>query len=246
VAKGAGAALMKHPARIEAIVRAVRAAVSLPVSVKTRIGYAAGAPSAEEVARAAEAGGAQAIAVHARLASAKHGGPANWDALARVKGAVAIPVIGNGGVDNAADALRMLRETGVDGVMIGRGAIGRPWIFAEIATLAAGRSVAEVTPPIRRAIIAEHLERLVALKAVEHRRRRRKPPSAETAAVLHFRGHLHRYLAGLPGWPAERRRFNEIKTAAEVLAMVDRLLGLAPADRGSACGLARKVRGATE
>lgn len=224
VAKGAGAALTRNPARIEAIVRAVRSAVSLPVTIKTRVGFSGDQQNGSEIAHAAESGGAAAIAIHARVATNRHSGAADWEALARIKSERRIPVIGNGGVERAEDAVRMFRETGVDGVMIGRAAVGRPWLFDDIRRALRGEPPVEIDGARLREVVADQLNRLVALKQEEYKARRRHTLSMEMAAVLHFRGHLYRYLAGRPRWPEERRRFGELHTVADVLAMVDRVL----------------------
>lgn len=216
VARGAGAALIKTPERIVAIVRAMRAAVSLPVTVKTRIGFSEDAQNISELAHAVEEAGAAAIYLHARVAARKHSGPADWDALARVKAERKIPIVGNGGVVTADDALRMLRATGVDGVMIGRAAVGHPWIFADIQARLRGEPALTISAEQRMDLILEHLRRLTELKAIENTHRRRALLSAEQGAVLHLRGHLHRYLAGQPGWSAERRFLSQLKTAEDV------------------------------
>ena len=132
VAKGAGAALMHDPEKICAIVSAIKKSVSLPVTIKTRLGPTPEMMNISEIAQAAEEAGADGIAIHARFTSAQHSGEADWNALAQIKSERAIPVFGNGGIQTAEDALRMISETGVDGVLIGRAAIGNPWIFDEI------------------------------------------------------------------------------------------------------------------
>jgi len=132
VSRGAGAALLKDLPLMGRIIETVRSAVSLPVSVKTRIGFNRDTADHLEIAHVVEQSGADLIAVHARLAKDFHGGDPDWETLGEMKRALSIPVIGNGGVLSAADAQRMVQVSGVDGVMIGRGAIGNPWIFEEI------------------------------------------------------------------------------------------------------------------
>ncbi|MBA4388304.1 MAG: tRNA dihydrouridine synthase DusB [Verrucomicrobia bacterium] len=221
VAKGAGAALMKSPKKIEEIVRAVRAATSLPVTVKTRIGFHVDKTHMLDIAKAAEAGGASAICVHARFAANHHSGPADWEALAVLKQNLRIPLIGNGGINKPDDALAMIRQTGVDGVMIGRAAVGNPWVFAEILSLLAGRGYQPPTMEERKAVILEHLDRQIALKIKErlHRRRATLPP--DQSAVLHFRGHLFRYLHAFPGFAGIKRTFQTLKTVDAVKAAID-------------------------
>lgn len=239
VAKGAGAALMGDPARIEAIVRAVRAAVKLPVTVKTRIGLQGDRINISEVAHAVEAGGAAAIAIHARVAANRHAGAADWGLLARVKAERAIPVIGNGGIACAADAVRMFAETGVDGVMVGRAAVGNPWIFEEIRALLGGPPAVPHTWEDHRRVMAEHIGRMVDKKDREWRNRKLGDRAAERAAVARFRGHLHRYLAGFEGWPKVRRALNLIRTVDDVLAAVDSIIA---AERAAGHALPRGDR----
>lgn len=230
VAKGAGVALMKSPARVERIVRSVCAAVSLPVTVKTRLGLAPGDERVMDITAAAEQGGAAAVSVHARYADSRHIGPARWDMLARVKRARGIPVIGNGGVAVPDDVVRMFRETGVDGAMVGRAAIGNPAFFRDAA--AALGHVIPVEPRLesRRELIAEHLGRLLALKEQAQRIRRRSRLSPDQAAALHFRGHLHRYLAGLPGWRTVRCELQAMNSCEKVMAAVEKVSGLRKRD----------------
>jgi tRNA-dihydrouridine synthase B len=223
VAKGAGAALMKTPDKIEAIVRAVCGAVRLPVTVKTRIGYWKDKVNISEVAHAVQAGGGRAIFVHARFATSQHKGPADWEALARIKAQCAIPMIGNGGVTQPQDALDMLARTGVDGVMIGRAAVGNPWIFDEIRRLAEGAPPAPHSLAEHRAAILEHLDRLTALTRKQYRRRKSKLP-VEDSAVLQFRGHLVRYLVGFRGFAEVRRNLQTLHTAAALIRAVDSVI----------------------
>jgi len=129
---GAGAALMKRPELIASIVKAVKEAVSIPVTVKIRSGWTPFSINAVEIARIAEDAGADAITVHGRTADQGYRGYADWTIIAAVKKAVKIPVIGNGDICRPIDALKMLDETGCDAVMVGRGALGNPWIFKGI------------------------------------------------------------------------------------------------------------------
>ncbi len=132
VSRGAGAALLKDLPLMSEIIKRVKGAVSLPVSVKTRIGFNNDSADHLEIARMVEESGADMIAVHARLAKNFHGGDPDWEKLGEMKQQLSMPIIGNGGIFEPADASRMVKASGVDGVMIGRGAIGNPWIFGEI------------------------------------------------------------------------------------------------------------------
>lgn len=232
VAKGAGAALMARPAEVERIVRAVGTAVSLPVTVKTRLGLVSGEETLMDVTAAAEQGGAAAVSVHARYADRQHAGAADWDALARVKQARSIPVLGNGGIGEPSEVLRMFRQTGVNGVMIGRAAVGNPWFFRETCRVLGFPAPGGDLPAGLREVIEEHLSLLRQLKVKAQRIRRRSRLSADQAAALHFRGHLHRYLAGRPGWGAVRRNLQGLNTVKKIMAAVEQ--GCGPAGRAAA------------
>ncbi|MDI6742989.1 MAG: tRNA dihydrouridine synthase DusB [Smithella sp.] len=135
VKSGAGAILMKDPALIAQIVRAVKKAVKIPVTTKIRSGWNRSSINAVEVARIIEDAGADAITVHARTADQGYSGQADWKIIASVKKAVKIPVTGNGDIRQPSDAVNMLKETSCDAVMVGRGALGNPWIFKGIAQI---------------------------------------------------------------------------------------------------------------
>jgi nifR3 family TIM-barrel protein len=130
IKKGCGAALMKDPQLAETIIRAVRANTTLPVTVKFRSGWTPESINAPEFARMAESAGAEALTIHGRTWVQGFGGKADRRVIAAVKGAVSVPVIGNGDIENYADGLAMMAETGCDGVMVGRGALGNPWLFS--------------------------------------------------------------------------------------------------------------------
>lgn len=130
IKKGCGAALMKDPNRAESIIRAVCANTPLPVTVKFRSGWTHETINAPAFARMAESAGAQALTIHGRTWAQGFGGQADRRVIAAVKAAVSIPVIGNGDVHSFADGLSMMAETGCDGVMVGRGALGNPWLFS--------------------------------------------------------------------------------------------------------------------
>jgi len=221
VRKGAGAALMRTPEKIEQIVRSVKSAVSLPVTVKTRIGLSHDMINISEVAHAVEQGGASAIFIHARVASKRHSGEADWNILARIKTERAIPVVGNGGISSVDDFLRMLSQTGVDGVMIGRAAVGNPWIFDEIHCRINNLAWTRHSHAEHRAIIMEHLNSLVLLKQKENRKKKKDSMPVDQSAALHFRCHLHQYLRGFRGWPDVRRHLNTMHKIEEIRDAVD-------------------------
>ena len=166
---GAGAALGRDPRRVEEAVRAIRAAVSVPVTIRIRAGWDDAEVNCVEVARAAEAGGAAAVALHGRTRTQMYSGRARWDLVRAVKEAVSIPVLGSGDVWTADDALRMRAETGCDAVLVARGACGNPWIFRELR--AAELGLPRPPPPTRDEWVATVLEH-VRLQ-IEHRRRQR-------------------------------------------------------------------------
>jgi tRNA-dihydrouridine synthase B len=149
VKRGGGAELMRQPGQLAAMVRAVRRAVSVPVTVKIRAGWDDRSRNAVEIARLIEGEGAAALAIHGRTRLQLYSGDCDWDLIAQVKAAVRIPVIGSGDIDSAAAALYQLRRTGVDGVMIGRGVLTNPWMFREIASLRAGQPL---EPPAEREV----------------------------------------------------------------------------------------------
>jgi tRNA-dihydrouridine synthase B len=166
-----GAALLKDPPLIGRILEAMRAAVParIPVTLKMRVGWSDDALNGPEVARIAEAAGAQAITVHGRTREQLYTGSVRLDAIRAVKEAVTVPVIGNGDILTPEDARAMFEATGCDGVMIGRGAVGNPWIFRRTAALLAGEPVpAEPTIPEIRALLLRVLELVVMVHGANH------------------------------------------------------------------------------
>ena len=138
---GSGAALVKEPQQVEAILRLVRKTVSIPLTVKMRSGWEKSGIQALRTARIAQENGVDAIAIHPRTASQGFGGKADWSLIKAIKKAISIPVIGNGDIVRPEDALKMKAETGCDAVMIGRAAIGNPWIFSQVINLFCGNEV---------------------------------------------------------------------------------------------------------
>ena len=211
--RGAGASLMLEPRRVEAILRAVRPAASLPLTVKMRSGWDESRINAPEIAAIAEQCGADAVIVHPRTRAQGYAGAADWTIIAMIKERLSLPVIGSGDVRCTADAERMVRETGCDGIMIGRAALSRPWIFKEILAHAAGSPIPpEPTPKEKRAIILDHLA-----TAIEF--------FGERTAVRSFRKHLAWYTKGLPESTKFRREAFEIAEAAELRRAIDDYFG---------------------
>lgn len=222
--RGDGAGLMRDPAKMAEIVRQVKAAVAgaLPVTVKTRIGWCADTINVLETTAGVEAAGADAIFLHGRVASVRHSGPSDWKLIAEVKRARKIPVIGNGGIKTAVDVFRMVAETGVDGAMVGRVALGHPWLFRDVRDLAAGREPRMPTVDEVRETIREHLRREMELMA--RRGKKELKLGAELTACLVMRPHLVRYLRGFRGFGALARTLEERVDAATLLARVDEVL----------------------
>ena len=215
---GAGAALARDPSAVEAAVRAVRAAGGVPVSVKIRAGWDDAHLNCVEVARAAEAGGASAVALHGRTRAQGYAGKARWEFVAAVKRAVSIPVLGSGDVWTAQDALRMRAETGCDAVLVARGACGNPWIFRELA--AAERGLPPPAGPTRDEWISVVM-RHVTLQ-IEHRRRQRPGEAGtEEHAIRELRRHLLWYTRGRRGGVHFRREAGRLVSAAGVRELLE-------------------------
>ncbi|GIP36368.1 tRNA dihydrouridine synthase DusB [Paenibacillus sp. J2TS4] len=183
----AGARWLLDPSRIEEMISTVVKAVSKPVTVKMRIGWDEDHIYAVQNAKAVENGGGQAVSVHGRTRVQMYTGHANWDIIKEVKESVSIPVIGNGDVFAPEDARRMLDHTGCDGVMIGRGALGNPFmLYRTVKYLTDGVLLPDPTPREKIRIAIVHLDRLVALKG-------------EAVAVKEMRKHMAWYLKGISG-----------------------------------------------
>lgn len=214
---GAGAALLKDLCQAEAVVKAVVEAVpEVPVTVKVRSGWDSRDVTAMRFARAAADLGVKAISVHARFASQGFTGTADWNIIAQVKQAVGntIPVIGNGDIETPQDARRMIAETGCDAVMVGRAAMGNPWLLSRIGLyLETGALAPEPTVEERIAVAREHARLQVAQMGEEH-------------GCRELRGLLGHYFKGIPGAPRVRAALTTVKTLAEIEAILDDVPGL--------------------
>jgi nifR3 family TIM-barrel protein len=199
----AGSALLCNPRLAGDIVRAIIAATGLPVTVKIRSGWDSQSINCAQVAQELEQAGAAAVALHARTRAQGYSGHADWSLIRQVKQAVSIPVIGNGDVTSVALAHRMIDETGCDAVMIGRGALGYPWIFRELL------GGPPPTPAERAALICRHFN-----EHLEFVAEGREP--SERAGVHSFRRHLGWYTHGLRGAVVFRSRVNQLESAESV------------------------------
>ncbi len=205
----AGASLMKNPDLIYEIVYSIVKQVSKPVTVKIRSGWDSDTINAVEVAKQIEKAGASAITVHARTRAQGYSGFADWDVIKAVKESVAIPVIGNGDVVDGPSAKKMLDYTGCDAVMIGRGALGNPWVFREIdAYLKDGTILDKPTHQEIKEMIIHHLESLCELKG-------------EHIGVLEMRSHGPWYLKGIEHASTLRKQLSQAKTKEEVIGFVN-------------------------
>lgn len=204
----AGAKWLLDPNKIYEMVAAVVDAVDKPVTVKMRTGWDEEHIYAIENARAVERAGGKAVAVHGRTRVQMYEGHADWDIIKQVKEAVSIPVIGNGDVQTPQDAKRMLEETGVDGVMIGRAALGNPWmIYRTVKYLETGELMGEPSVREKIDVCLLHLDRLIDLKG-------------ENVAVREMRKHAAWYLKGVRGNAKVRNGINECSTRDELTTLL--------------------------
>lgn len=213
--KGGGCGLIQQPELATAIVEAVAAAVAIPVTVKTRLAWAGTHPSDARTAAAIawcqrlEAAGTQQLTLHGRSREQGFRGTADWEAIAAVKRSLTIPVIANGDLRSPADAMRCLAITGADGVMVGRGSMGAPWLVGQIAAALDHRPLPPTpTASERLALAAEQLEALLAERG-DH-------------GLLIARKHLGWTCAGFPGAPQLRQALMQAPTPTEARALLER------------------------
>lgn len=207
-----GSALMKNPDLVYEIVKAISLAITKPVTVKIRKGFDEGHINAVEIAKAAEAGGAKAVAVHGRTREQFYSGEADWSIIKEVKEALSIPVIGNGDVVSGESAKRMLELTGCDAVMVGRAAEGNPFIFKEINAYLSGEEYTKPTTAEIRDTVLRHADLQLEYKG-------------EYVGIREMRKHLSWYLKGFEGASALRKQINEMETFDELKTIIDRLWG---------------------
>jgi tRNA-dihydrouridine synthase B len=216
--RAAGSALLRDEALVGRILDAAVAAVPAPVTLKIRTGWDPATRNGLRIARLAEAAGIQALAVHGRTRACRFGGAAEYETIRAICEAVRIPVLANGDIDSPHKAARVLELTGAAGVMIGRAAQGRPWLFREVAHyLETGAVLAPPTMAEVRAIMLDHLERLYAFYG-------------EKTGVRVARKHLGWYLGDRPDAAPFKQRIVRVETAGEQYRLVAEFLGKAPSE----------------
>jgi tRNA-dihydrouridine synthase B len=219
---GDGAAILRDPDLAVAICAAVRKAVRrVPVTCKMRVGWDATNFTFLEIAKRAEAVGIDAFTLHGRYGKQFYKPSANWDHVAALKAAVRVPVIGNGDIDSASDALARLAESGADAIMIGRAALGDPWLIRDVAAALTG-SPAQPPPGVEERIdfACEHFEAAIARYG-------------ERSGVLQMRKHLGWYIKGIAGASSLRERINSAASADEVRGLLAQARTREPAQRAS-------------
>jgi len=208
VKTGSGVALMRTPEKADDLLRAVRMAVSIPLTVKIRTGWDKSGAQAMTIAKIAQDAGVDAIAVHPRTASQRFGGHADWPLIGKIKATLDIPVIGNGDITEPGDALRMLSETGCDAVMVGRAAIGNPWIFSQINALLEGREIPVPRVDHRREIMKRYLS-----TTVQH--------FGERHACYMMRSRLAWFVKGLAHNKGFRESIKQVSSEAQAVDLID-------------------------
>ena len=204
---GSGSALMKDLKKAEAIILAVRKATDKPLSAKMRIGWDAGSINAVEFARMCESAGVDSLCVHGRTRQQQYSGRADWEMIARVKEAVRIPLIANGDVFTPENARVLLNQTKADGIAIGRGALGNPWLFGQIKQALKGETPTQPSPEEVLRTALSHLEDMVAFKG-------------ERWALIEMRKHFAWYLKGTKGAAATRAQINTTESLETLKAIL--------------------------
>ncbi len=204
-----GAALMKDPERATEIIKKMKAAISVPLSVKIRAGWS-DPRECLEFAKVIEAAGADLITIHGRTKTQGYSGTSDWNIIGEMKKRVSIPVLANGDIHTAALVPKALETTGCDGVLIARGALGNPWIFSQAADVLAGKDPAPVTLAERIRVVRLHL----GLHCEQYGEQ----------GVITFRKHLSWYFKGLPGAKQFRERLHTVNTRADLDVIFNEML----------------------
>lgn len=207
----AGSALLKNPEKVYDIVKSVVAAVPIPVTVKIRSGWDNNHINAVEIAKVCQQAGASAITVHPRTRSQGYSGKADWNIIKDVKGAVSIPVIGNGDIKSVDDALKMLKDTNCDAIMIGRGVLGNPWLIRDIVYKLEGKEIPTLTYKDKVNMCLKHFNYLLKIKP-------------DKVAVLEIRNHLAWYLKGLPGANIIKNKIYETNDKDAIILAINQYL----------------------
>ncbi|HTU80954.1 MAG TPA: tRNA dihydrouridine synthase DusB [Candidatus Acidoferrales bacterium] len=214
-----GSACLRDPDRCEAIMAAVVEAVDCPVTMKMRLGWTEDALVYVDVARRAQRAGVQAVTLHARTAKQFYKGSANWQHVARLKASVGIPVIGNGDLDDPFEAVERMRETGVDGIMLGRATLGNPWLISQVRDLMEGREpqpLPNAADRLRFCIV--HYRTMV-------------DELGESRAVPQMRKHVALYLKGIPGAAVLRERIMHLDRAVDAVGVIEETIANLEASR---------------
>lgn len=205
---GSGSALMKEPEKAELILRAIREAIDIPLTIKIRSGWDRSGCQAILIAKIAESCGVDAIAIHPRTASQGFGGKADWSIIAAIKKAVSIPIIGNGDISKPEDAIQMRQETDCDAVMIGRATIGNPWIFSQIISLLNGGTYVSIDMKQRFESIVRYLDSSVTYLGEER-------------ACKMMRSRLGWFVKGMPEAGQFRKSLTQISSHEQAIALIE-------------------------
>src|SRR6266480_2681986 len=205
VRRNGGSGCLKDLTLVESVIRSVASSTHLPVTVKIRSGWSEETRDPVQIALRCQDAGAKALALHPRTRTQMYSGNARWEEIAAITAALEIPVIGNGDIKTAEDAVRMQRETGCAAIMIARGSFGQPWVFDQTRALLEGKSKPEAPPIERRFEIA-----------LEHARMAEDYEADPRGAAIEFRKHLGWYVKGVPGSAELRRKLHAVVSLSEV------------------------------